>query len=76
MRASNVAQRKEEAFQSAGTAVWWKPLKPDEPEEINVFSLEGEIHLSTDLQPSYYHPLFAIEVSGPSHYPGSLLVSC
>jgi hypothetical protein len=44
-----------------GRANWWIPSK-DVVRGPNVRHLEGEIHLSPDLQPSCDFPLFHIEV--------------
>ncbi len=43
------------------TAVWWLPSK-DIRQETHIRHLEGEIHLSADLQPSCGCVIFSIEV--------------
>ncbi len=44
------------------TATWWSPPK-DVPQQASIRHLEGEIHLSPDLQPSCCCKIFLIEVS-------------
>lgn len=43
------------------TAVWWLPSKEIE-QQAHIRHLEGEIHLSSDLQPSCGCAIFSIEV--------------
>ncbi|KAF5363523.1 hypothetical protein D9756_000156 [Leucocoprinus leucothites] len=52
---------RDEQFKSVGIATWWKPPKPERPEEHGGRWLEGEIHLSKSLQPSCHHSQFSIE---------------
>jgi hypothetical protein len=50
-----------------GRAKWWIPSK-DAVQGPNVRHLEGEIHLSPDLQPSCDFQFFQIEVLTSSFY--------
>ena len=42
-------------------AVWWVPPK-DAPQNMYLKTLEGEIHLAKDLQPTCRFPPFSVEV--------------
>ena len=42
-------------------AVWWVPPK-DAPQDMYMKTLEGEIHLAKDLQPTCRFPSFSVEV--------------
>ena len=42
-------------------AVWWVPPK-DAPQDVYLKTLEGEIHLAKDLQPTCRFPSFSVEV--------------
>lgn len=44
-------------------AVWWVPAANEVPQEPYVRHLDGEIHISEDLQPSCDCKIFHIEVS-------------
>lgn len=67
LNASRRGSAREEEVNSVGTALWWRPPKSNQPEDQNMRWLEGEIHLSSSLQPSCDHPRFIIEVSKNNH---------